>query len=239
MHGENTMSTGKGMFELAYRHIGEQYDHVLVPKNNPNWKGPWDCSEFISWIVFQDSGILYGCENDSSNPAIAKAYTGNWKIDSLKRGICIPVQQAAAIIGGIVLRFPPDGGGMGHIVICNGRGGTVEAKGHAFGVVEDTVQGRRWDTGILIPGVYYDTSTLPISIVEPNKIYYIGGPNMDTNVVLEIQSALLSNGLDPGPIDGIYGAKTSVAVAAFQQNKGLVVDGEVGKQTAEKLGIEL
>jgi hypothetical protein len=121
------------MLELARQHIGGEYENVLVPKNNPNWRGPWDCAEFMSWIVFQDAGILYGCINDSANPAVADAYTGAWRKDSASRGIRIPIQQAAAIVGSIVLRFPPEPGRMGHIAICDGEGGTVEAKGHAFG----------------------------------------------------------------------------------------------------------
>jgi N-acetylmuramoyl-L-alanine amidase len=233
------MSTGRGMLELARQHIGQEYENVLVPKNNPNWRGPWDCAEFMSWIVFQDASILYGCINDSANPAVADAYTGAWQKDSASRGIRIPVQQAAAIVGGIVLRFPPEPGRMGHIAICDGQGGTVEAKGHAFGVVADTVHGRRWDTGVLIPSVHYDTGVTPLPLIQPAKVYYIGGPNMDPKVVRDIQQALLDAGIHPGPIDGIYGAITAAAVAAFQQIKGLVVDGEVGPQTAKELGINL
>jgi hypothetical protein len=48
---------------------------VLVPKNNANWHGPWDCAEFMSWIVFQGAGILYGCVDDNANPASVEAYT--------------------------------------------------------------------------------------------------------------------------------------------------------------------
>jgi N-acetylmuramoyl-L-alanine amidase len=227
------------MLELARQHIGERYENVLVPKNNPNWRGPWDCAEFMSWIVFQDAGILYGCINDSANPAVADAYTGAWQEDSARRGMRIPIEQAAATAGGIILRYPPEPGTMGHIAICDGQGQTVEAKGHAFGVVQDTVHGRRWDTGVWIPGIHYDTDTTPLVLTCPSKIYYISAPNMDPKVVRDIQQALLAAGFDPGPIDGIYGEKTAAAVAAFQRTKGLVMDGEVGPQTAKELGIKL
>lgn len=232
------MSTGRGMLDLALRHVGEKYVNILVPKNNPNWKGPWDCAEFMSWLVFQDAGILYGCINNNANPAVADAYTGAWKADSANRGIRISVDQAAATVGGIVLRYPPAAGKMGHIAICDGIGGTVEAKGRAFGVVQDTVHGRRWDTGILIPGIHYDTSKAPVPVVKPGKIYHIGASNMDSKVIENIQQKLLDGSIDPGPIDGIYGEKTAAAVAAFQEINGLVVDGEVGPQTAKALGID-
>ncbi|OJW70506.1 peptidoglycan-binding domain-containing protein [Spirosoma sp. 48-14] len=233
------MSTGNGMLKLAKRHIGEQYNHVVVPKNNSNWHGPWDCAEFMSWLVFQDAGILYGCIDNSGNPAFADAYTGAWQQDSLKRGIRIPVEQAAATVGGILLRFPPNPGAMGHIVLCDGKGGTVEAKGVKFGVVADTVHNRRWDTGVLIPGIFYDSAVVPLPVKQPSHVYFIGASNMEPDVVITIQQALFQLGFDPGPIDGIYGDKTAAAVAAFQQVNGLVVDGEVGPQTATELGITL
>ena len=233
------MASGAGMYELAREHIGEDYVNVRVPKSNANWRGPWDCAEFMSWLVFQDAGILYGCLDNSVNPATADAYTGAWQRDSTKIGVRIPIGQAAGTLGGIVLRYPPHPGAMGHIAICDGNGKTVEAKGVAFGVVEDVVKGRRWDTGVLIPGVHYEPNGKTIKVEPPPKIYHVGAPDLNKTVVRDIQQALLAAGLDPGPIDGFYGAKTSAAVAAFQKIKGLVPDGEVGQQTANALGIKL
>jgi N-acetylmuramoyl-L-alanine amidase len=233
------MATGSAMLELARGHVGEAYENVLVPKNNPNWHGPWDCAEFMSWLVFQEAGLLYGCINDNARPAVADAYTGAWQQDSARMGKRVPVEQAAAIKGGIVLRFPPEPGKMGHIAICDGEGGTVEAKGHAFGVVKDTIHRRRWDTGVLIPGVEYDPNVTPLSLTPPSRLFRRGGENMDPQTVSKIQQRLFDLGFDPGPIDGIYGPKTAAAVAAFQTVKGLVIDGEVGPQTAEALDITL
>lgn len=227
------------MLSLARQHIGEIYENVLVPKNNPNWRGPWDCAEFASWLVFQDAQILYGCDHDNGNPATADAYTGKWEEDSANQGIRISVGQAAAIVGAYVLRFPPGPGRMGHIAICDGNGGTVEAKGHAFGVVADTVQGRNWNTGVLIPGIHYDTDVAPVAWLPPKKLYAVGQPNMNPKIVRDIQQALLTAGFNPGTIDGLYGAHTTAAVAAFQKVKGLVVDGQVGVQTAEALDIKI
>jgi N-acetylmuramoyl-L-alanine amidase len=232
------MATGRGMLELARRHIGEAYKNVLVPKNNANWHGPWDCAEFMSWLVFQDAGILYGCYvDDDTTPADAEAYTGAWRSDAKRRGIMIPISQAAAIPGAIVLRYPPAAGKMGHIAICDGHGGTVEAKGKLYGVVADKVAGRNWNTGLLIPGIYYDTNVTPVAWESPSGIYRIGAPGMEPSVVRDIQQALLDADYNPGPIDGIYGSKTAAAVAAYQAVKGLVSDGEVGPVTATALGI--
>ena len=46
--------------------------------------------------------------------------------------------------------------------------------------------------------------------------------------VLYLQQSLTKLGISPGPIDGIFGTKTDVAVRSFQKSKGLVVDGIVG-----------
>jgi uncharacterized protein (TIGR02594 family) len=51
-----------------------------------------------------------------------------------------------------------------------------------------------------------------------------------------IQQALKQQGFDPGAIDGVWGRNTIAAVKAFQQARGLEVDGVVGPQTARALG---
>jgi KAP family P-loop domain/Putative peptidoglycan binding domain len=56
--------------------------------------------------------------------------------------------------------------------------------------------------------------------------------------VREAQEALRELGLDPGPIDGIYGAGTSRAVAEFQRSKGLEADAVIGPQTWSALRSE-
>lgn len=233
------MATGAGMVEKARQHIGERYVNVQVPKNNPDWKGPWDCAEFMSWLVYQEGGFLYGCVDNSANPATVEAYTGAWVTDSDKRGQRIAVEQAAATVGGIVLRFPPSPGKMGHIAICDGTGKTIEAKGSAYGVVQDVVHGRRWDTGVLVPGIYYEVSGSGITVQPAPTIFSTRTPYQNRETVRRIQETLMALGFNPGPIDGIYGNKTAAAVAAFQTARGLVIDGEVGPQTAAALGIQI
>jgi peptidoglycan hydrolase-like protein with peptidoglycan-binding domain len=49
--------------------------------------------------------------------------------------------------------------------------------------------------------------------------------------VRQLQAALKEAGQDPGPIDGHFGLSTEAAVRAFQQAKGIAVDGVVGPIT--------
>ena len=235
--------TGAGLLKRAQEHLNEEYLlGTKVPMNNPGWKGPWDCSEFMSWLVFQEAGMLYGCLDDNADPAEAKAYTGAWQQDSAKRGKRVSVDEAASMVGGILLRFPPGAGEMGHVVLCDGKGGTVEAKGRRYGVVKDTVHGRKWDTGVLIPDITYDAIPQNPDPVKPppeGGIYYVGAPGMLSEIIFKIQQALVARGFDPGGINGIYDVYTQDAVWAFQQAAGLVPDGAVGSETADALGISL
>lgn len=54
--------------------------------------------------------------------------------------------------------------------------------------------------------------------------------------VKDIQQRLKAAGFDPGPIDVKFGAKTAQAVRQFQADRGLDVDGIVGKETWFALG---
>ena len=49
--------------------------------------------------------------------------------------------------------------------------------------------------------------------------------------VKDLQQALKALGHDPGPVDGVFGAKTEDAVKAFQAAREIPVDGVVGRVT--------
>jgi peptidoglycan hydrolase-like protein with peptidoglycan-binding domain len=49
--------------------------------------------------------------------------------------------------------------------------------------------------------------------------------------VTALQKTLMAKGINPGPIDGIFGPKTEDAVKRFQDRAGLEADGIVGPKT--------
>jgi hypothetical protein len=232
-------ATGQQLVDLGKTRIGDPYIFgALAPKNNPDYHGPWDCAEFVSWLVFQTSGKLYGCENNSGNPAKANAFTGFFNRDAHGVGTVVSIEQASSTPGAFLFRLAvptlP-----GHIVVCDGIGGTVEAHSHLDGVIKGSISKRRWDFGILVPWITYD-SLPPVIIDQPSTIIFrVMTPLMVSTKVGEIQQALMNAGFDPKGVDNIYGENTAKAVTKFQKKKGLTVDGEVGPETAAALGISL
>jgi peptidoglycan hydrolase-like protein with peptidoglycan-binding domain len=57
--------------------------------------------------------------------------------------------------------------------------------------------------------------------------------------VKTLQVRLDIQGYDPGPIDGIFGARTATAVKSFQEDKGLTANGMVDETTWKALGQKL
>jgi hypothetical protein len=232
------MTTGAQLVALAETRIGEKYVNVLVPKDNPNWHGPWDCAEFASWLVFQKSATLYGCVDNAGNPAIVEAYSGAWVRDAGGGRLVASTEDEAVCTPGVFLiRRPPAPGQMGHIAVSDGRGRTIEAAGVGLGVRRGKVRGRLWHLFAKIPELSY----APTGHVEPPGLLPVlltlETPNIRSPLVRKVQRALKDKGFDPGKIDGEYGPHTVAAVTAFQATHRLVADGVCGPQTARKLGV--
>ena len=58
-----------------------------------------------------------------------------------------------------------------------------------------------------------------------------------SETIKKAQQALNDLGYDAGTADGIMGQKTKKAVEQFQRDNGLTIDGIIGKQVKEALGI--
>ena len=230
------MATATQLLTLARKHIGEAYVlGALAPKGNPQWRGPWDCAEFASWCVFQTSGQLFGCRPRGGNPDTVDAYTGFWAEDATAIGQEIAVGLAAATPGAFLLRRP--GGAIGHVAISAGDGKTVEAHSTKRGVIAGAAAGRRWDTGVLVPGIEVESPAAPLPVPAGGIVLRLKEPHMTGRLVRDVQKALVGEGLNVGGVDGDFGPQTAAAVRAFQLRKGLAVDGEVGALTAKALEV--
>jgi His-Xaa-Ser repeat protein HxsA len=58
-------------------------------------------------------------------------------------------------------------------------------------------------------------------------------------LIMRVQAALYSKGLDPGAIDGVMSQKTQTALRTFQRRYGLQVTGTMTTPTLDALGVRL
>jgi lysozyme family protein len=235
---------GADILIKAKAHLGEKY--VLgahAPLQNAKWQGPWDCAEYCSWLTYQTFGIIYGCGTTTLEGA--DPYSGFWADDANSRGVKVSVAQAAATPGAFLIRLPVTKPQklIGHVAIAIGDGQVYEAAGAQLGVRIGPIAGRRWDMGVLLPGVDYGNAPAPAPGVAPPGgtslpliLRQQATPAFDDHVV-ELQAALQSRNFDPGHIDGQFGPATQAAVYGFQIAEGLVPDGEVGPQTGAALAL--
>src|SRR5579872_1293710 len=67
------------------------------------------------------------------------------------------------------------------------------------------------------------------------RLLYVRSPRMRGDDVADLQRRLSQIGFYAGAIDAIYDEPTATAVAEFQRNVGMTVDGVLGKRTLEEL----
>lgn len=229
---------GQDLVDKAQTQLGQPYVFgVIVPKDDADYKGAFDCAELVSWAVYQVTGKLYGCDSDNNpHPATTDAGTPYWTRDVNNGKVkAISISEARVTAGAIILREAGDGLD-GHIVISRGDGTTIEAKGTKWGEVNDVVDGRHWTTGILLNELEYAEPSEINEVPTPNKVLYINGNN-DPAKVVALQAALINKGYKLSNPDGIYGPLTAQAVRQFQTKEGLTPDGEAGPQTKTALGL--
>ena len=95
------------------------------------------------------------------------------------------------------------------------------------------------ERGLRIDGARCDEDTWA-SLVESSWTFgtrplLITSPHLRGDDVAELQARLARLGFDTGRVDGIFGPQTARAVAAFQSDSGLVVDGVCGAATAQSI----
>jgi peptidoglycan hydrolase-like protein with peptidoglycan-binding domain len=76
-----------------------------------------------------------------------------------------------------------------------------------------------------------DQATRPAGDVNMDAV-----PTLNLDGVRKVQAALQKKGINPGPVDGIYGPLTKEAVRTFQDRYGIKATGEVDNQTLFALG---
>lgn len=64
-----SLPAGKRIVTLAERHIGERVVFgARAVMTDKNWKGPWDSSEFVGWVIYQATGLIGRVPSGRSRP---------------------------------------------------------------------------------------------------------------------------------------------------------------------------
>jgi lipoprotein-anchoring transpeptidase ErfK/SrfK len=96
------------------------------------------------------------------------------------------------------------------------------------------------ETNVVVAPVILTTNTdgsvtLPGWIVEPpDEALFASHAARD---VLEAQVGLANRGISPGPIDGVMGSQTRLAIRAFQEQLGIPITGELDAYTRRALWV--
>jgi len=87
------------------------------------------------------------------------------------------------------------------------------------------------DAGLTVDGIVGPLTWQALP-ADPNTLLLVRG--LSGSVVTALQKGLKkysTPATDPGAVDGDFGPKTETAVKAYQQDRGVQVDGIVGDQT--------
>ena len=76
---------------------------------------------------------------------------------------------------------------------------------------------------------------IAFEIPSHSTLYCIDNAVAPLNNLKDIQTFLNCNGFNPGPIDGLSGARTDGAIKSFQKTVGLTADGQVGPATRQAM----
>lgn len=119
---------------------------AVVPKENANWIGPWDCAEFVAWGIYQVAGRYVGCRSSRAPNRVTymNGYTGYFAQDLPSCATAVTQDEAAEIPGIIALRVAGGPGQIGHIAVTRGGNQTIEAAGRREGVRSKRLRGRGW-----------------------------------------------------------------------------------------------
>ena len=91
-----------------------------------------------------------------------------------------------------------------------------------------------WDAGYWCPAWGYDPGYESYDYDGPIYTY---GNLLPDQVVINVQRALQQLGYYPGSLTGSLNSNTRAAIAAYQQDAGLLVNGIVDAPTVEALGL--
>lgn len=128
---------------------------------------------------------------------------------------------------------------LGHVGVYVGGGRVIEAKGHAYGVVETALNATAWALWGECPWVSYEEETKEES-AAPERFCVELAPLSEGAAgerVRALQYALLGRGISCGVCgaDGEFGPCTKAAVRVFQESAALPATGSLDERSFREL----
>ena len=189
-----------------------------------------DCSGLFSWAFRQLGGYMYHGSNTMWN----KYCTAKGSLKSGKRTDGAELEPGTA-----VFTYNAKKNNRGHVGLYIGNGWVIEAQGTKAGVVRSKVTNSKWVEWGELKGVDYgNAQPVPQPVTpsaDPVTPTLKKGSKGDYVQLLQTKLIMLGYDLGSYGADGDFGSKTTEAVKAFQKDRGLEVDGIVGKKTWEAL----
>lgn len=240
--------SAKGLTDYCQAQLGKPYwwgtfgqtaSASLYKAKKAQYPSYYSASDFASQFgqrVHDCVGLIKGYRW-SDTPESAPAYVGAQ--DVAVSGLYNQCSQRGGIESmpnepGVCLFM----GNMGHVGVYMGNGRVIEARGHAYGVVETALTGRGWAYWGKPHWLDYSDSPAPI---KPSYEYSVKlgllKQGMEDEQIKTVQRLLIARGISCGSAgaDGIMGQNTVKAVIKFQQLADILDDGEVGGETWTRL----
>lgn len=175
----------------------------------------YDCSG-LGTDFFLDEGLI---KSDTTANGLYTEYCNEISFSELQEGDAVFQEDSK--------------GSQHHVGYYIGDGKLIEAKGRIYGVVESVFKRDNWTHA----GRFKFWDKQPEKYTLTRELSYTN-PMMRGDDIEEVQKRLNYLGYNCGDADGVFGKKTDIAVKNFQSDKGLTVDGIIGKHTAEALGFK-
>ncbi len=229
------------------------------------WGAQGQCYPTVTekWIKAKESGIDETRALKTYRAAVAAGYEkklrafdcsglGIWTLQQLGiiktdmtanglKGKCTKIAKGELQKGDWVFRVNSSGRAyhIGYVVDDNLN--VIEAKGRAYGVVKNSLNGYGKNYWNAFGRPSYFASEINENVKAPeqfvvDRLIKYKKPNMKGEDVKWLQKTLNYAGYPCGSVDGYYGKNTMNAVKKYQKAKKLKVDGIVGEKTVTALG---
>src|SRR5262245_34412100 len=125
---------------LCLKQAGERYVYgAEVKLDDPDPKGPWDCSELVQWATYRVGAAM----PDGSLNQLHFCQ---------EHGTTMPIRDGIDTQGALLF---VQKGSEHHVAVSLGNGQTIEARGKAYGVGSWNAPGRPWTHAARVPGLDY------------------------------------------------------------------------------------